>query len=91
MASLRILKKDINCLTEDLISECFVYQHFHPDFTDEKLFAVLQKLTDKRNELVGKINNLSGMKDLTAHKKLLQEVRAEIPELADVLEGLKKN
>lgn len=90
MASLRTLKKDINGLTDDLITECFVYQHFHNEMTDEKLLDILQKITLRRNELVSRINGVSGMKDKKEAKKQLQDVRESIPAFIDLLDELKK-
>lgn len=90
MASLRTLKKDINGLTDDLITECFVYQHFHSEMTDEKLLDILQKVTVRRNELVSRINGVSGMKDKKEAKKQLQAVRESIPAFIDILDELKK-
>jgi len=90
MASIRILKKDINCLTEDLISECFVYQHFHPEVTDAKLFHVLEKLTESRNDLVAKINNAAKIESAKERKAHLSKVQAALPALLDVMDDLKK-
>jgi hypothetical protein len=90
MASLRILKKDVNCLTEELISECFVYQHFHPEVTDAKLYQVLEKLTAARNDLVEKINFTAKFETTKDKKEHLKEVHATIPRLLDIMEDLKK-
>jgi hypothetical protein len=90
MASIRILKKDINCLTEELITECFVYQHFHPEVTDAKLFQVLEKLTEKRNDLVEKINDAANIDSSKERKAHLQKVHSAMPGLLDIMDDLKK-
>jgi hypothetical protein len=90
MASIRILKKDINCLTEELITECFVYQHFHPEVTDTKLFHILEKLTAARNELVEKINEASGIESAIERKAHLTGVHKSIPGLLEIMDDLKK-
>ena len=90
MASIRILKKDINCLTEELITECFVYQHFHPEVTDAKLFHVLEKLTATRNDLVEKINNAANIESAKERKAHLTKVNAAMPGLLDIMDDLKK-
>jgi hypothetical protein len=90
MASIRILKKDINCLTEELISECFVYQHFHAEVTDAKLFHVLEKLTASRNDLVEKINYTANIESAKERKAHLNNVHAAIPGLQDIMDELKK-
>jgi hypothetical protein len=90
MASIRILKKDINCLTEELIAECFVYQHFHPEVTDAKLFHVLEKLTATRNDLVEKINNAANIESAKERRAHLNSVHAAMPGLLDIMDDLKK-
>ncbi len=90
MASIRNLKKDINCLTEELIAECFVFQHFHPEVTDAKLFDVLEKLTEKRNELVAEINNAARIEVAKEKKAHLHKVNASMPALLDIMDSLKK-
>ena len=90
MASIRILKKDINCLTEELITECFVYQHFHPEVTDTKLFHVLEKITAMRNDLVEKINDAANIDSAKERKAHLNLVHAAMPGLLDLMDGLKK-
>jgi hypothetical protein len=90
MASIRILKKDVNCLTEELITECFVYQHFHPEVTDAKLFQVLEKLTETRNELVEQINQAARIETPKERKTHLQKVNANVSGLLDIMDDLKK-
>jgi hypothetical protein len=90
MASIRILKKDINCLTEELITECFVYQNFHSEVTDAKLFKVLEKLTGKRNDMVGQINNAANIDSTKERKAHLQKVHAALPGLLEIMDDLKK-
>jgi hypothetical protein len=90
MASIRVLKKDINCLMEELISECFVYQHFHPEITDARLFQVLEKLTETRNSLVQEVNNAAKLEVSKERKAHLKKVNAGMSGLLDIMEELKK-
>jgi len=90
MASIRVLKKDVNSLTEELITECFVYQHFHAEVTDAKLYKVLEKLTETRNELVEQINNTAKVEDAKERKTHLRKVQAAMPGLLEIMDELKK-
>ena len=90
MASIRVLKKDINCLTEELIAECFVFQHFHPEITDARLFEVLEKLTETRNSLVEQVNNAAKLDVAKERKAHLQKVNTGMSGLLDIMEELKK-
>jgi hypothetical protein len=58
MANIRDLKKDINFLTSEMITECMVFEHYHPKEV-AKSDEVIQLIVDKRNELIDKINNPS--------------------------------
>jgi DNA-directed RNA polymerase subunit F len=56
MASKRQLKKSINNLTYDLVSECFAFRHFHPEKSADVLNEIIRDIVKTRNELVTKIN-----------------------------------
>ncbi len=90
MASIRVLKKDLNSLTEELITECFVYQHFHADVTDAKLYHILEKLTATRNELVEQINNAANVEATKERKAHLRKVQTAMPGLLEIMDELKK-
>jgi hypothetical protein len=90
MASIRVLKKDVNCLTEELITECFVYQHFHAEVTDARLYQVLEKLTETRNELVEQINNAAKVEAAKERKAHLRKVQVALPGLLEIMDELKK-
>ena len=45
MASIRILKKDINILTYDLLTECYVYKHYDDKLTDSRFDEVIKKIS----------------------------------------------
>jgi len=90
MASIRVLKKDINSLTEELITECFIYQHFHAEVTDAKLYKVLEKLANTRNELVEQINNAANVEAAKERRAHLKKVQTAMPGLLDIMDELKK-
>jgi len=47
MAKIRILKKELNQLTGDLISECLTFQHFNPDIKTEKVDNIVKEIIKK--------------------------------------------
>lgn len=57
MASRRALKRSINQLTFELVSECYTYKLFHPEKTHEKTNQAMQNIVQLRNSLVKKVNN----------------------------------
>jgi len=56
MASKRIVKKNINTLTGDLLNECFVFGSFYPDTKPKKVTETMWALVHTRNELISRIN-----------------------------------
>ena len=59
MANLRELKKDINNLVYELISDCLIYSGLHPDDKKEKIEAILSEAVNLRNDLIARTNNPS--------------------------------
>ena len=90
MASIKNLKKDINCLTEELITECFVFQHFHPEVNDEKLFTLLEKLTSSRNDMFEQIALAGKAENALERKAILRKVQDSVPGLLDIMDDLRK-
>jgi hypothetical protein len=60
MASVRELKKDIDYLVYELISDCFVFSGLHPDVKSEELSAIISDAVDFRNDLIARVNNPDG-------------------------------
>ena len=60
MASVRELKKDIDFLVFEVISDCFVYSNLHPDNKSDELTALINDSVELRNELIARVNNPDG-------------------------------
>ncbi len=90
MASRRTLKKSINNLTFDLISECYVYKHFNPGKKDELVEEVLEDIARKRNDLVQKVNNPTDKDDYKKNRKYFREVAAGMNDLVTAMDKLAK-
>lgn len=57
MASIRKLKKDVNYLSYELLTEVFAYKHFHPGMDEEKFDDIIKNIVKRRNEIINRINN----------------------------------
>jgi hypothetical protein len=57
MASVRELKKDIDYLIYEVISDCFVFSSIHPDVRSEELTAIISDAVELRNDLIARVNN----------------------------------
>jgi hypothetical protein len=60
MASVRELKKDIDYLVFEVISDCFVFQGLHPDHKTDELTALITDAVNLRNDLIARVNNPDG-------------------------------
>jgi hypothetical protein len=60
MASIRELKKDIDYLIFEVISDCFVYSGIHPENESDKLSAIISDSVAFRNDLIARVNNPDG-------------------------------
>ena len=90
MASIRELKKDINYLSYELLTEILAYQHFHPEIENEKTNSLISKIVSQRNELISRVNqrdNLKSGKEVRSH---FSKIRTEMADLIKVLAELEE-
>lgn len=90
MASIRILKKDINRLAFDLLQECFAYRHYSDELSEDKFDEVISKLVLLRNDLILRANHPETDAESTNLKAHYKQVQLDLLKLADVVEELKK-
>jgi hypothetical protein len=90
MASIRILKKDINRLAFDLLQECFSYRHYSEDLSEDKFDEVISKLVMLRNDLILRTNHPDTDADSATLKAHYKQVQLDLLKLAEVVEDLKK-
>lgn len=60
MASVRELKKDIDYLVFEVISDCFVYSNIHSDNKSDELSTLISDAVEFRNDLIARVNNPDG-------------------------------
>ena len=60
MASVRGLKKDIDSLIFEVISDCFVYSGVHPYNKTDEVSAIITDAVNFRNDLIARVNNPDG-------------------------------
>ena len=90
MASIRLLKKDINKLAFNLLQECFSYRHFSEDLSEDRFDEVIKKLVMLRNDLIVRTNHPESDADSTSLKEHYKQVQMDLLKLAEVVEDLKK-
>ena len=87
MSSIRKLKKDLNYLAYELLTEIFTYRHFHPEMKEKKFDELIMEVIRLRNDLIARINNPENQDEMKAHYK---KIRAEMLNLVKVVDGLAK-
>ena len=59
MASVRSLKKDIDFLVFEVISDCFTFGAVNPDYEPDKVAEIISDAVNLRNDLIKRVNNPS--------------------------------
>ncbi len=90
MASIRLLKKDINKLAFDLLQECFSYRHYSEELSEDKFDDVIKKVVLLRNDLIMRTNHPETDADSHSMKEHYQQVQLDLLKLTEVVEELKK-
>lgn len=90
MASIRILKKDINKLAFDLLQECFSYRHYSDDLSEDRFDDVIRKIVLLRNDLILRTNHPESDADSVSMKAHYRQVELDLMKLTEVVEDLKK-
>jgi hypothetical protein len=90
MASIRILKKDINRLAFDLLQECFAYRHYSSELSEDKFDDVIRKVVLLRNDLILRANHPEADADSPTLKEHYKKVQIDLIKLVEVVDELKK-
>lgn len=89
MASIRKLKKDINYLAYDLLTEAFTYKHFHPDLEEKKLDDVIREIVKLRNELIFRLNHPNGDENISKSEHY-RKIENDMVKMVQLMEALNK-
>ena len=84
MASIRLLKKDIDYLIFEVISDSLVHAELHPENKTGEVSGIISEAVELRTDLIARVNNpveKSEPKVLRAHFQLVEK---------DLLEGVDK-
>ena len=57
MASIRRIKKDIDFLIEEVISDCCTFMYLYPDKKREEAIQIIVDAVELRNKLFAEVNN----------------------------------
>jgi hypothetical protein len=85
MASIRELKKDIDYLIFEVISDCFVYSNVHPENKTDELSVLISDAVEFRNNLIARVNNPDGKDNPKIVKAYYKTVEKDLLTGADKL------
>lgn len=77
MASIKNLKKDIEYLVEEVLTDCYLSIYFHSDKKDA-IIAVMNKAVDLRNSLIERVNKPADKKDAKAVHSHYADIRKDM-------------
>jgi hypothetical protein len=95
MASIRELKKDIDYLVFEVISDCYVFSGVHPGNQTDELSTIISDAVNFRNDLIARVNHPDGKdnpKILRAYYKSVEkDLLSGVDKLFDRLSSLTKH
>lgn len=83
MASRRRLKKDINFLTYEVISNCYAYVYVSQDAKMDEVENIIKDIVKLRNDLVSRTNHPDGKDNPKMVKAYYKKIFKELLDGAD--------
>lgn len=87
MSSRRDLKKDIDYLIFEVISDCFTYSSVNPNKQDEKVSEIISDAITLRNDLVARVNHPDGKDNPKILKSFYKAVEKDLMQGVNSLFG----
>lgn len=84
MASVRMIKKDIDYLVSEVLSDCYMTIYFHPEKKSE-IVKVMQEATELRNSLISRVNSPVEKNNRSLVRKHYAQVRRDVLAGVDAL------
>jgi len=77
MASKRDLKKDIDYLVGEVISDCYTYMLINGEKKRDDAIAIIESILEKRNDLIHRIKHPAKKDDSKAVKAHYREIQKD--------------
>ena len=82
MANIRDLKKDLNWLTYEVLTDCMIANLLNNDKADE-VETIMHKIMDSRTDLISRIGEARKTKDEKEKKQLFKAIEKDMYSSAD--------
>ncbi len=90
MASLRVIKKDIDYLVSEVVSDCWTFLYINPDKKAEDVVDIINDAVKLRNELFERVNNPVKENVKSHYKAINQDLLNGVDSLFQRISGLTK-
>lgn len=84
MASIKNLKKDVEFIISELISDCYIYMYFNNNSNYDKVTEIISEAVVLRNELFERINQPK-IEDTSKTKQYYKQISKDLLSGADIL------
>jgi hypothetical protein len=88
MASKRNLKRNINNLTFELVSECYTYKYFHPEKSHEQIDKALEDIVNSRNDLINRVNNPLHKEDFRKNRTHFRLIAKDMKNMLSLMDNI---
>lgn len=85
MASIRRIKRDIDFLANEVISDCYMALYFNDGAKREQIVAVIEEAVEFRNELFVRANHPADKKNKSLVRKHYAQMRREMMSRVDAM------
>ena len=83
MANRKDLKKDLKWLTNEVITDCFIYLDFNKNKNEDAVSQIINNMLIKYQELISKINLSTSTLDRKEVKNAFYEITKDLYETAN--------
>jgi hypothetical protein len=78
MPSIKKLKKSIDCIIFEVISDCFTFGTIHPDEKEEEVSGIIADAVMLRNDLIKRVNNPEKTDDPKSLRTHFQHIEKDL-------------
>lgn len=85
MASVRIIKNDIDYLVSEIISDCYMALYFNKEDKRKDIIVIIEEAVAFRNEMYHRANNPADKKNRSLVKKHYAQMRRDMMKQVDAM------
>ncbi len=83
MASVRDIKKDIDYLVGEVVSDCYTYLYLNGDKNRDEVVGIIEEVVGKRNDFIHRVNNPEKGADKKQTRKHFKQIYSDLLSTVD--------